>query len=277
MMHHSALLSITSGNTEFLCINNVEVPLSSCYLLNVTIGGWTNGIYINPANFTESANYTGQSVLSNLKKYVLFNTEYASGYLNISVVPLINLTNSSFLVRDYNAQNGPVSSSFGGQMQAGKIYYGEVAVNQTFLHNFPELCVAQECQILNCVTIAPNLNAPLTPINATSISTASGIYCSFPPQYWLNTLSYMSNAIGPRAPKVLAWWDYGDWIKWYGNSRPVLTSNISIPTEDYGAAAQYVLGINDSYNAKALATFMDSAQAEYVLFDDQLLPKWSAL
>jgi hypothetical protein len=43
-------------------------------------------------------------------------------------------------------------------------------------------------------------------------------YCNTIPLYWLNSMMWIRENVGPNAPRVLAWWDYGDWINWFGNS-----------------------------------------------------------
>jgi len=51
--------------------------------------------------------------------------------------------------------------------------------------------------------------------------------------------------VGPFGPRILSWWDYGDWINWFGNSNAVLRGDNAVATLDYAAAAQYVLGPTD--------------------------------
>ena len=94
---------------------------------------------------------------------------------------------------------------------------------------------------------------------------------------WLQATAWMSSNVGPYAPRILSWWDYGDWINWFGNSNAVLRGDNSIAKLDYETAARYVLGSADGYGPSNLANFSDSIQAKYVLFDDQLTQKWQAL
>ncbi|MDE1768301.1 MAG: hypothetical protein KGH62_02945, partial [Candidatus Micrarchaeota archaeon] len=103
------------------------------------------------------------------------------------------------------------------------------------------------------------------------------LYCNTIPGYWLQATSWMSQNVGPYGPRILSWWDYGDWINWFGNSNAVLRGDNSVPTADYAAAAHYVLTQKDGVNSSALQQYMDSVQAKYILFDDQLVPKWGAL
>jgi asparagine N-glycosylation enzyme membrane subunit Stt3 len=97
------------------------------------------------------------------------------------------------------------------------------------------------------------------------------------PNSWLQATAWMSANVGPYAPRILSWWDYGDWINWFGNSNAVLRGDNSIAKLDYETAARYVLGSADGYGPQNLANFSDSIQAKYVLFDDQLTQKWQAL
>jgi len=107
---------------------------------------------------------------------------------------------------------------------------------------------------------------------------AATLYCNTLTPQWLNALSWMRANVGPFAPRILSWWDYGDWINWFGNSNAVIRGDNAVASLDYAVAAHFVLGSKDGYNASVLAKFMDTtAQAKYVLFDDQLVPKWSAL
>ncbi len=108
-------------------------------------------------------------------------------------------------------------------------------------------------------------------------SVGYGMFCNVVTPQWLNATAWMSNNIGPYAPRILSWWDYGDWINWFGNSNAVIRGDNAVATYDEAVAEQYVLGPNDSYGPASLAKFMTSAQAGYVLFDDQLVPKWGAL
>jgi asparagine N-glycosylation enzyme membrane subunit Stt3 len=113
--------------------------------------------------------------------------------------------------------------------------------------------------------------------NVTNVVAAT-MYCNTLTNQWLNALSWMKSNIGPHAPRILAWWDYGDWINWFGNSNAVIRGDNAVATLDYNVAAHFVLGNKDGYNATRLASFMDNtAQAGYLLFDNQLVQKWSAL
>ncbi len=103
------------------------------------------------------------------------------------------------------------------------------------------------------------------------------IYCNTIPQYWLSATAWMRANIGPSGTRVLAWWDYGDWINWFGNTNAVLRGDNSVAQSDYNTAAQFVLTSNDSITPKTLGTLMDSFQSKYVVFDDQLQQKWQAL
>ena len=108
-------------------------------------------------------------------------------------------------------------------------------------------------------------------------SIGMGLFCNQIPNYWLNAMAWIRNNVGPHAPRVLSWWDYGDWINWYGNSYAVLRGDNADPKEDYAVAAQYVLGSKDGYTPQLLANYMNGNQTEYALFDQDLIGKWGAL
>ncbi len=112
-----------------------------------------------------------------------------------------------------------------------------------------------------------------------SINNAIGadLYCNTIPAYWLNAMAWIKSNIGPHAPRVLAWWDYGDWINWFGNSNAVLRGDNAVAKEDYATAAAYVLGPKYNYGPAALANYMNDNQSKYVLFDQDLISKWGAL
>jgi hypothetical protein len=117
----------------------------------------------------------------------------------------------------------------------------------------------------NCTTVSQN-----NPLGAS-------MFCNVVPNYWLNALSWMKKNVGPDGPRVLAWWDYGDWINWFGNSNAVLRGDNAVATLDYATAARFVLGPQLGYGESNLANFSNEVQAKYVLFDDQLTAKWQAL
>ncbi len=114
-------------------------------------------------------------------------------------------------------------------------------------------------------------------ISANGNSIGYSILCNTIPNYWLQATAWMSKNVGPFAPRVLSWWDYGDWINWFGNSNAVLRGDNSVAALDLATAARYVLGSSDGYGPQNLANFSNSVQAKYVLFDDQLTQKWQAL
>jgi asparagine N-glycosylation enzyme membrane subunit Stt3 len=122
-----------------------------------------------------------------------------------------------------------------------------------------------------------------SPANACTILSNNGnslgynTYCNTIPQYWLNSMTWIRNNVGPSAPRVLAWWDYGDWINWFGNSNAVLRGDNSVASEDYAVAAEYVMGSKAGYTPQSLASYMTANQTRYVLFDQDLISKWGAL
>jgi len=103
------------------------------------------------------------------------------------------------------------------------------------------------------------------------------LYCNVVPQYWLSAMSWLKDNVGPHAPRVLSWWDYGDWINWFGNSFAVLRGDNAVALEDYAVAATFVLDPKDGYSPQSLANLMNTNQTGYVLFDQDLVQKWQAL
>ena len=128
------------------------------------------------------------------------------------------------------------------------------------------------------VLTAPSFASMLNPnCNTINSSITADMYCNQVPGYWINATNWMKQNVGPYAPRILAWWDYGDWINWFGNSNAVIRGDNAVAKLDYATAAQYVLGPKDGYNTTELAKFMNTNQAGYILMDNQLVPKWGAL
>ena len=94
---------------------------------------------------------------------------------------------------------------------------------------------------------------------------------------WIAATAWMRSNVGPFAPRILAWWDYGDWINWFGNSNAVIRGDNAVAALDYKTAAQFVLGSQEGFGPSNLSKFMTPLQAKYVLFDNELVNKWGAL
>jgi asparagine N-glycosylation enzyme membrane subunit Stt3 len=104
------------------------------------------------------------------------------------------------------------------------------------------------------------------------------LFCNVVPNSWLAATSWMKQNVGPLAPRILSWWDYGDWINWFGNSNAVLRGDNSLAKLDYMTAARYVLGEQDGFGPANLTSYMNNVvQSKYIIFDDQLTQKWQAL
>ncbi len=103
------------------------------------------------------------------------------------------------------------------------------------------------------------------------------LYCNVVPSYWLSALSWMKSNIGPDGPRVMSWWDYGDWINWFGQTPTVTRGDNAVPTLDFAVAANYVLGPKDNYTPAVMSHFMDTNQTKYIVFDQGLIAKWGAL
>ena len=121
---------------------------------------------------------------------------------------------------------------------------------------------------------ASNACATLSNINN---NIGYSLYCNAIPKYWLNAMAWIRQNVGPNAARVLSWWDYGDWINWFGNGNAVLRGDNSVAKEDYATAAQLVLGPSYNYTPAALASYMNTNQSKYLLLDQDLISKWQAL
>ncbi|MCL5418746.1 MAG: hypothetical protein M1360_02275 [Candidatus Marsarchaeota archaeon] len=117
-----------------------------------------------------------------------------------------------------------------------------------------------------CTAIANNGN-----------SVGYDMFCNQVPAYWISAAAWMRSNVGPYAPRILAWWDYGDWINWFGNSNAVIRGDNAVDSEDYATAANLVLGPSYNYTPSALANFMNTNQTKYLLVDQGLIQKWQAL
>jgi asparagine N-glycosylation enzyme membrane subunit Stt3 len=124
---------------------------------------------------------------------------------------------------------------------------------------------------------AANITAACNTLNTNGNTFGQQLYCNLIPSYWLNAMSWIRQNAGPNAPRILAWWDYGDWINWFGNSNAVLRGDNAVAHEDYAVAAQYVLGPKYNSTPASLARYMNGNQSKYILFDQDLISKWGAL
>jgi asparagine N-glycosylation enzyme membrane subunit Stt3 len=104
------------------------------------------------------------------------------------------------------------------------------------------------------------------------------LFCNVVPKAWLDATAWMKQNVGPFAPRVLSWWDYGDWINWFGNSNAVLRGDNSKAKLDYMTAARYVLGSDEGFGPDNMTLYMNNVvYSKYIVFDDQLTQKWQAL
>jgi hypothetical protein len=126
-------------------------------------------------------------------------------------------------------------------------------------------------------TYSTNSQNACTIISQRGNSIGADMFCNLVPSYWISATAWMAQNIGPFGSRVLSWWDYGDWINWFGNTNTVLRGDNSDPNADYAAAATFVLGTADGYPPSSLANYMNTNQTQYVLFDQGLVAKWQAL
>ena len=128
------------------------------------------------------------------------------------------------------------------------------------------------------VELFGGLSASCPTLSSQGNSLAFDIFCNVVPNSWLNAMAWAKQNVGPMAPRILSWWDYGDWINWFGNSNAVLRGDNAIAKLDYETASRYVLGAADGFGPANLSSFMNNVvDAKYVIFDDQLTAKWQAL
>ncbi len=102
-------------------------------------------------------------------------------------------------------------------------------------------------------------------------------FCNTIPNYWISFGKWLTANVGPNAPRVLSWWDYGDWINFFGHSNAVIRGDNANATEDEAVAASYVLGPKYGFNASEMANMMNTNQTAYAIFDQGLISKWGAL
>ena len=91
-------------------------------------------------------------------------------------------------------------------------------------------------------TYAANPAQACTALSNANNGVGVNMFCNTIPQYWLNAMQFIKENVGPNGPRVLSWWDYGDWINWFGQSPAVLRGDNSVPKEDFATAASFVLG-----------------------------------
>ncbi len=266
-----------NGST-FTCMQNTQAVSGavSCFAVNQSdVDNFTSTFNVTVSNSTNATIH---------QEYYFNNIAYSSGVLSLNITALANITNKTIIMRSNEVANysysgkSVINSSLSSNLSKGGSYTIRVHLSKGFLQYRPELCIDKDCQMLSCASIKDYLataSQNLNPLNATALISGIGFYCGYPYDGWSSALSWMDKNIGPSAPNVLSWWDYGDWISWYGNSNPVLVSANPNPNADYDAAAQYVL--SGSERPQSLASYMKSVHAKYIVFDSALLQKWLAL
>jgi hypothetical protein len=124
---------------------------------------------------------------------------------------------------------------------------------------------------------AHSATAACSSIASSGLSVGYGMLCNTVPSYWITAAAWMRQNVGPNAPRILAWWDYGDWINWFGGSNAVLRGDNAKPLEDYATAASFVLGPQLNFTPLQLANMMNTNETKYVVFSNGLVQKWQAL
>jgi len=140
--------------------------------------------------------------------------------------------------------------------------------------------------ILMLISIYYIANFIYSNINPYSIDYAYTHY-NIIPSYWLEAMQFLnqskyqynvsiflpnSTQLNKNGKYVLSWWDYGDWINWFGNSRTVLRGDNQVPELDYATAYQFING-----NATTLKQFMKQENADLVIFSSDDFSKYQAL
>ncbi|MGC8586254.1 MAG: hypothetical protein ACP5K5_01760 [Candidatus Micrarchaeia archaeon] len=145
----------------------------------------------------------------------------------------------------------------------------------------PQFAIGESAPLLQVFTASYNYalhgSSACSVIYSHGNSVGYDMFCNQVPKYWINATEWMRQNVGPYAPRILSWWDYGDWINWFGNSNAVLRGDNAVYSEDYATAANLVLGPSYNYTPKVLANFMNTNQTKYVLLDQDLIQKWQAL
>ncbi|MFH1106758.1 MAG: hypothetical protein V1787_02585, partial [Candidatus Micrarchaeota archaeon] len=102
-------------------------------------------------------------------------------------------------------------------------------------------------------------------------ASSQGLQYSRMSQDWVDSLQWIKANLNAD-DRVIAWWDYGHWIVFFGGSKAVIDPGNVYPEFDQEVAHGFVNG-----NTQELIDTMRKHGATYVLFDSELFPKWGAL
>ncbi len=102
-------------------------------------------------------------------------------------------------------------------------------------------------------------------------------HCNTISNSWQNALRWINTTLGsnaiPHNNTILTWWDYGDWLNYFGNVNSVSRGDNQIPSLNNKIAYLFVNG-----NYTQMANFMkNKAKSKYLLMSYGLFQKWGAL
>ena len=242
------------------------------------------GILIGEVLLLKSNNYSlkfdkNTDIKKSLEHVYSVNKEFAIAVLSLALFLISSILSIAFLLYAYISQSIVTDKSKKNIFLALIIIF--IAIELVSVFAFRTFVYGESQTLVNAVqAISVHYANPANECNIfqkTGNIAGSDAFCNQVPGYWLNATQWMKQNVGPYGPRVLSWWDYGDWINWFGNSNAVLRGDNSIPKEDYATAANYVLGPKYGYDETALANFMNTNQTRYIVFDQGLIPKWGAL
>ncbi len=215
-------------------------------------------------NFKNELNININDLYHDNKDYVyaimLFGLFFISTILGIIAAAL--------LIFKYKHNNNTMFATLGVFLVI--LIIGSIATNTILLGESASWTTAFYAQALY------NPSNP-TANNACDSSIGDDLFCNTVPSYWISLTNWMKTNIGPYGPRVLSWWDYGDWINWFGHTDSVLRGDNANASEDYAVAASYVLGPKFGFNSTQMQNMMDGNQTAYVVFDKGIISKWGAL
>ena len=103
-----------------------------------------------------------------------------------------------------------------------------------------------------------------------SADTASQLMCFKIPQNWADAMAWLASRGGNSS--ALAWWDYGHWVNYLGQSPTLTRGDLAFPDMIADTAVIYSMG-----TPQDLAAYMREKGMRYVIFDFDLFSKWDAI
>lgn len=87
---------------------------------------------------------------------------------------------------------------------------------------------------------------------------------------WESALDWLAENGGNS--RTIAWWDYGHWVNYLGQSRTQVRGDLAFPEMVAETADLYVQGAPE-----ALVSYMRGKRIRYVIFDSGLFQRWAAM